>query len=395
MRTDSESPPETPLIRHNVLALARDTRHTTHGGGMNSSVSIAARTPARIPARTATALASLGLTLGLALALTGCSGDGTTFGDTNGAPSTGVYVIQNTPSTTTTAATGTILQFSSAASGVATPVSTIANLNVTSLGFLAVDATGDIYTAAVEGTAGSSILEFPVDSSNNAQPTRTIPFNDTTQIVAPNGLAVDPTGDIVLPEASGSVLVFSSTATGSVAPTFSIPGGTASTLVNATAAAVDTNDNLYIVNSGTGVTNPIDIFNTNSTGAPIRSLGGALTTLAPGSPQAIATDTAGNLYVANVVAGVSSILVFEPTANGNTPPLRDITGSNTLLGCVGGIALDTEGFLYVVSTPTCGSTASPTVLKFSTTGDGNIAPIATFTSTAWTNADPTLSIAVY
>jgi hypothetical protein len=358
---------------------------------MNSSVSIAAR----IPNRTATALASLGLTLGLALALAGCASDGTTFGDTNGAPGTGVYVIQNTPSTTTAAATGTILQFSTSATGTATPISTIANLNVTSLAFLAADATGDIYTSATEGATGSSVLEFPVDSSNNAQPTRSIPFNATTQIATPNGLAVDPTGDIVLPEASGSVAIFSSTATGSVAPTFSIPGGGASTLVNATAAAVDTNDNLYIVNTGMGVTSPIDVFTTTSTGAPVRSIGGALTTMAPGSPQAIATDTAGNLYVANVVSGVSSILVFEPTATGNTPPLRDITGSNTQLGCVGGIALDTEGFLYVVSTPTCSSTANPTVLKFSTTGDGNIAPVATFTSTAWTNADPTLSIAVY
>jgi hypothetical protein len=358
---------------------------------MKSSVSIAARTPAR----TAAAFASLGLTLGLVLALSGCSSDGTTFGDTNGAPSTGVYVIQNTAATTTTAATGTILQFSTSASGAATPVSTIANLNVTSLAFLAVDATGDIYTSATEGTTGTSLLEFPVDASNNAQPTRSIPFNTTTEIAAPTGLASDPAGDLVLPEASGNVAVFSSTATGSVAPSDYITGGGPSTLVNATAAAVDTSGNLYIADSGTGVTNPIVVFSAASTGAPTRSIGGALTTLTVGSPQGIATDSAGNLYITNVVAGVSSILVFEPTANGNTPPLRDITGSNTLLGCAGGIALDNEGYLYVVSVPTCGSTASPSVLKFSTTGDGNIAPVATFTSSAWTTLDPNLSIAVY
>jgi hypothetical protein len=364
---------------------------------MKSSVSIAKRTPNR----TATAFASLGLSL--VVALTGCSGDGTTFGDTNGAPTTGVYVIQNTPppasssiakATSPAATTGTILQFSTSASGASTPVSTIANLNVTSLAYLAVDGTGDIYTTAAEGTTGSSVLEFPVNSSNNAQPTRSIPFNTTTQITAPNALAVDAAGDLALPEANSGVAIFSSTANGSVAPSAYITGG-GSTLVNPTAAAVDTNDNLYIVNSGEGVGNPIVVFNTTSTGAPIRSIGGALTTMAVGSPQAIATDSAGNLYVANVVSGVSSILVFEPTATGNTPPLRDITGSNTLLGCVGGIALDNAGYLYVVSVPTCGSTASPTVLKFSTTGDGNIAPVATFTSPAWTNADPTLSIAVY
>jgi hypothetical protein len=357
---------------------------------MKSSVSIATRTP-----RTATALASLGLTLGLIFTLAGCSGDGTTYGNTHGAPSTGVFVIQNAPASgTTTAATGTILQFDTASSGAATPVSTIANLNVTSLGFLAVDGTGDIYTSATEGTTGTSILEFPVTSSNNAQPTRAIPFNTTTGLTTMSGLAVDSTGDIYASNSTGGVSEFSSTATGSVAPTSTV-ATTAG--VGPQATAVDPSGNLYIA-TAPPVNNiaiaPIEVFATGTT-TPARTLSGALTTLAVGSPQGLATDSAGNLYVANVVAGVSSILIFEPTATGNTPPMRDITGSNTLLGCVGGIALDNEGYLYVVSVPTCGSTASPTVLKFSTTGDGNIAPVASFTSTAWTNPDPTLSIAVY
>ena len=365
---------------------------------MKSSVSIATRTPNR----TATAFASLGLTLVLALA--GCSSDGTTFGDTNGAPSTGVYVIQNTPAPATasakgaatpaTLATGTILQFSMSASGAATPVSTIANLNVTSLAFLAVDGTGDIYTSATEGTTGTSILEFPVNSSNNAQPTRGIPFNTTTGLTAMSGLAVDATGEIYASNTTGGVSIFSATATGSVAPT-----STVNTTAGAgpQATAVDPSGNLYIA-TATPINStpiaPIEVFAAGAT-APSRTLSGALTTLAIGSPQGLATDSAGNLYVANVVSGVSSILIFEPTATGNTPPMRDITGSNTLLGCVGGIALDNQGYLYVVSVPTCHSTASPTVLKFSTTGDGNIAPVATFTSSAWTNADPTLSIAVH
>jgi hypothetical protein len=358
---------------------------------MKSSVSIATRAPAR----TATAFASLGLTLGLVLALAGCSSDGTTFGDTNGAPSTGVYVIQNTPASgTATAATGTILQFSTSASGTTTPVSTIANLNVTSLAFLAVDGTGDIYTSATEGTTGTSLLEFPVDSSNNAQPTRSIPFNTTTGLTTASGLAVDATGDIYASNTTGGVSEFGPTATGSVAPTSTV---TLTSAAGPQATAVDPSGNLYLA-TATPLNNiaiaPIEVFAPGAT-APIRTLSGTLTTLAIGSPQGMATDSAGNLYVANVVAGVSSILIFEPTATGNTPPLRDITGSNTLLGCVGGIALDNEGYLYVVSVPTCGNTASPTVLKFSTTGDGNIAPVATFTSSAWTTPDPTLSIAVY
>jgi hypothetical protein len=357
---------------------------------MYSSVSIATRTP-----RTATAFASFGLTFGLMFALVGCSADGTTYGNTHGAPTTGVYVIQNTPASgTTAAATGTILQFSTASSGASTPVSTIANLSVTSLGFLALDATGDIYTSATEGTTGTSILEFPVTSSNNAQPTRAIPFNTTTGLTAISGLAVDATGDIYASNTTGEVSVFSASATGSVAPTSSVA---VTSGAGPQATAIDPSGNLYIA-TAPPVNNiaiaPIEVF-APGVAAPTRSLGGLLTTLAIASAQGLATDSAGNLYVANVISGVSSILIFEPTATGNTPPMRDIAGSNTLLGCVGGIAVDNEGFLYVVSVPTCGTTASPTVLKFSTTGNGNIAPVASFTSTEWTNADPTLSIAVY
>jgi hypothetical protein len=341
---------------------------------------------------------SLALTLALVFALAGCATDGTTTGTTTGAPGVGVYVIQTTSAIAVTTGQGvtnaSILEFSTAATGATTPIATITVPTDTALDFLAADGSGDIYTTS-QSTASSSVLEYTVGSENNATPVRSIPFNATTEITAPTGLAVDTTGDIVLPEASGNVVIFSSTATGSVAPSDFIPASGATTLVDATAAAVDTNDNLYIIDSGTGVTNPIVVFSIASTGAPTRSIGGPLTTMTVGSPQALATDTAGNLYVTNVVAGVSSILVFDPTATGNTPPLRDITGSSTQLGCVGGIALDSEGYLYVVSVPNCGSSASPTVLKFSTTGDGNIAPTATFTSTTWTNADPTLSIAVY
>jgi hypothetical protein len=342
----------------------------------------------------ATRTAALALAMGLALSLSGCASDGTTFGNTGGGSSTGIYVIQNTPATGTTAASGTVLQFSTSASGAATPVSTIANLNVTSLAFLAADGTGNVYTTATEGATGTSIVEFPVNSSNNAQPTRSIPFNTTTGLTAMSGLAVDTTGDIYASNTTGSVSIFSSTTTGSVAPTSTV---SLTSAAGPQATAVDPSGNLYLATAtplNSIAISPIEVFAPGAT-LPSRSLSGALTNLAIASPQSMTTDSAGNLYVANVVAGVSSILVFEPTATGNTPPLRDITGSNTQLGCVGGIALDTEGYLYVVSTPTCGSTASPTVLKFSTTGNGNIAPVTTFTSTAWTNADLTLSIAVY
>lgn len=343
----------------------------------------------------ATPIATLGLTLCVALALAGCASDGSTYGNTTGAPATGVYVIQNTPASGTVAATGAMLQFSSTASGATTPIATIKNLNVTALDFLAIDGTGNLYTAATQGTTGTSIVEFPVGSQNNAQPTRSIPFNTTTGLTAVSSLSAGTTGNLFASNGAGVVDLFSASATGSVAPNSS---ATITSAAGPQATAVDPSGNLYVATAAP-VNNiaiaPIVVFAPGAT-TSTRSIGGALTNLAITTPKALATDTAGNLYVANVVSGVSSILVFEPTATGNTPPMRDITGSNTLLGCVGGIAVDTEGsYLYVVSTPTCSSTANPTILKFSTTGTGNIAPVSSFTSTAWTNPDSALSIAVY
>ena len=346
-------------------------------------------------AATATRLTALGLALGMTLLLAGCASDGSTYGNTTGAPATGVYVLQNTAATGTTAASGSVLQFSSTASGVATPVATIQNLNVTSLSLLAIDGTGNLYTAATQGTTGTSLVEFPTGSQNNAQPTRSIPFNTTTGLTAVSSLSATTTGELYASNGAGGINLFSATATGAVAPSSSV-GITSGAGPQAT--AVDPAGALYVATAAP-LNNiaiaPIVVFAPGAT-SPARSISGALTLLAVTTPKALATDTAGNLYVANVVSGVSSILVFEPNATGNTPPMRDITGSNTLLGCVGGIAVDTEGgFLYVVSTPTCGSTAHPTVLKFSTTGTGNIAPVSSFTSAAWSNPDAGLSIAVF
>ncbi len=387
---------------------------------MNRSVSITTQPllgssgPVRAHLASRSALASAPLPwvaflllAGLALTFAGCSSDGTTFGNIHAAPSVGVYVIQNNPASGSTAASGEILQFSTSSSGATTPLSTINYSKITSAAYLAVDGYGDIYTSASEGSSGSAILEFPVGSSNNAQPIGDIPFNSTTGLTGINGLAVDAAGDIYAAGAGYGVAGFGYSQNGSVAPDLLLPLGTQAadltTLEFPYALAVDPKDNLYVANtaspavSAPAPTAPIVVFAPAATGsvAPSRTLSGALTTLSFGTPQGMATDSAGNLYVTNYAAGVSSILIFERGATGNTPPLRDITGSNTQLGCVGGIALDNEGYLYVVSTATCGSTANPTVLKFSTKGNGNIAPVATFTSTAWTNADTNLSIAVY
>ena len=245
----------------------------------------------RLSASIATPLATLGLTICMALSLAGCANVGTTYGKTTGAPATGVYVIQDTAASGATAASGSVLQFSALATDAATPVSTIATTNITSLAFLATDSLGNLYTTSTQDTVGTSLIEYPAGSTNNAQPIRSIPFNATTKLGALNGLATDSTGGLYAPEDSGGVAIFSSTATGLVAPNGYIlgdsqTGGGLSTLLVANAATTDASGNLYVIDAGVGATKPIVVFSTSAMGnvAPIRSIGGALTTMAAGTP---------------------------------------------------------------------------------------------------------------
>jgi uncharacterized protein YceK len=367
----------------------------SHGGGMRrspGSADVAEQSRTRIQGGSARILA-LCPAVCLAVALSGCSSVGTTTGVTTGAPATGVYVLQNTPASGSTAAAASILEFSPNATGSASASSTISAPSATALEFLAVDGLGNIYTSA-SASAGSSIDEYALGSTNSAAAKRSIPFDSTTGLTSLSALAVGATGEIYASGSAGSISTFSATATGSVAPTSSV---SITSGVGPQASAVDASGNLYVATAPPANTTPIApvvVFASGAT-APSHSIAGALTLMQVGSPKSMATDSAGNLYVANVVAGVSSILVFGPGASGNTAPLRDISGTATMLGCVGGIAVDAEGYLYAVSTATCGSSANPTILKFSTTGDGNIAPVSSFTSAAWTHADAALSIAVY
>ena len=119
----------------------------------------------------------------------------------------------------------------------------------------------------------------------------------------------------------------------------------------------------------------------------------------------LATDSAGNLYVTSATGSLSgqtvtytgTILVFGPGASGNVAPIRTIAGSATGLTRVSGIKVDAVGNIYVLTSTSSGmlSSANPSVLKFSATATGNVAPTSTFTSSAWTSADNAGSLAVY
>ncbi len=88
----------------------------------------------------------------------------------------------------------------------------------------------------------------------------------------------------------------------------------------------------------------------NGNTAPLRTITGAQTGLS--QPIGVAMDSQGNLYVAN--RGGSTVTVYAPMANGNVAPLRTLTA--TTMGAPEGLAMAVGDDLFVAACPSCGET---------------------------------------
>jgi hemin uptake protein HemP len=151
------------------------------------------------------------------------------------------------------------------------------------------------------------------------------------------------------------------------------------------ALAVDTAGNLYVSASNsttTPATYEVLVYAPTATGAatPTRTITSASLT-APAT--SIAVDATGEVYA---LTG-NSIGVFAATATGTSTPVRLISGSLTLLNSASSIAVDAAQNIYVANTN------GNNVLVFSSTATGNVAP-AGILSGAATEIDTPLGVAL-
>ena len=146
------------------------------------------------------------------------------------------------------------------------------------------------------------------------------------------------------------------------------------------ALAVDTAGNLYV--SASVVTSPpmlyeIQVYAPTATGAatPARTITSASLT-APAT--SIAVDATGEIYA---LTG-NSISVFAATATGTSTPVRLISGALTLLNSPRCIAVDSAQNIYIANTN------GNNVLLFSSTATGNVAPAGILSGAATGIATP-------
>jgi hypothetical protein len=154
--------------------------------------------------------------------------------------------------------------------------------------------------------------------------------------------------------------------------------------------AVDSANNLYVVNSGLNK-GPASIAvyapTANGNVAPIRTIADSVENKKTqlNSPVGIALDAAEKIYVTNDgsigFGGVDSITVYAPGSNGNIAPIAIITGAHTQLKLPQGLAVDSDGKIYVANDGNSQEDSPPadpadSVTIYAAGSNGNVAPIA-------------------
>lgn len=237
--------------------------------------------------------------------------------------------------------------YSATANGDATPLRSImgqaTRLHPFSIADLAIDTNRNVYVTdnnqRCHGTAGCDykgyVTVYAAGSQGNVAPTRIIRGRKTGLFNhggPARGIAVDSAGYTyvtTLPFRSGGkteVLVYAPGAEGDVAPSWTI-GGSKTGLISPDGVAVDHAGNVYVAD----FTGSLYVYAAGQHGnvAPVQAISGSSTGL--NGPTSVAADTNDNIYVTNLGNSRTGayVTVYAAGATGDVAPIQIIEGSKT------------------------------------------------------------------
>jgi sugar lactone lactonase YvrE len=139
-------------------------------------------------------------------------------------------------------------------------------------------------------------------------------------------------------------------------------------LVTPNALALDATGRLYVANQAAQT---ITVYAPGAQGdaTPTATIAGANTGLS--SPDGVTIDPSGDLWVSD--DGTNSLTEYAPGATGNVAPLRTITGAATGLASPEGLTIDAAGNVLVANP------FGETLTEYAPTASGNAAPLRTIT----------------
>lgn len=257
---------------------------------------------------------------------------------------------------------------------------------------IAVDSKANIYVATASGGSDNGyITVFAAGRYGNVPPIRTI-SGDNSELHFPRAIAVDRGGNIYAPNmgngtTTGSITVYGAGSNGDAAPITTITGD--KTLIqDLSAIAVDSSENIYVSNC-CRKTEAMIVFKHGSKGnvAPFATIA---RDQFGGTGRAMAVDTSGKLYTIVGSSGGGAVYVYAPGSSADAKPIAVIDGANTGLAGPQGVAVDSSGYIYVVSdgllyngsAVTPFGVSTPKVTIYSPGSNGNVAPIATISGIA-------------
>jgi 6-phosphogluconolactonase (cycloisomerase 2 family) len=189
---------------------------------------------------------------------------------------------------------------------------------------LAVDATGKTYIANASDS-GAYLTAYAAGSNGDRAPVQTI-FDDQSFLFVPTGVAVHGNVLYVADVGDSSINEYSATANGIVSPTAVITG-----LNSPQGIAIDTKGRIYVTDSDSVV---VYAANANGAATPIRKISGSQTLM-----NGVAGLTLHNSEITVANAGNDSITVYPQNGNGDIAPLRQIVGPTTGLSSPQGVAV--------------------------------------------------------
>ena len=338
--------------------------------------------------------------MAVAAVLAGCGGEvivGESGSGGGGGTAAGTEKVLPKGSLAVDGANQTIAIYAPPFTSKSSPIRTIAKSADPSISdeAIAFDASGkklyiaqSVYVPAPGATAWSQIVALSTSSVGPSGPLSTLsgPHTGLNTSFEITGITLDPQGMLYV-GVDDQILVFGPDLDGDLAPVRTIQGASPNAL------ALDKAGYLYVAAvSGSRV----DVYapGASGTAVPVRTIEGPLACSPSGclgnkgpvsNSSGLAVSDDGTLYVANAStnlgASAGDIVVFAPGASGDASPERIISGEKTGIHMLFPLALGPDGTVFVGDDPDV-SNPSQVLLAFAPNANGDSSPVAVMPLTA-------------
>jgi len=320
------------------------------------------------------------------LALTGCGGGG------NNAPGAASFLYTMSCPNFLLDSTS-INSYPAGVNGISAPAVSSTPLIASDVGRgVQGDRMGNLYTLSTAEGPSCCVLTVNVYSAAGGVLTLKRSFNYSNSNVTATSFTVDPTGIVYVSAAFGTtglvgtMLKFAANASGAATPT--IFGGAPGYFFR---MATDTAGNLYAYDGGGTV---LEYSAGDTSGMPSKTLNlfaFGTTPIFSNRVADMAIDSAGNIYLLGQAQTFLNFISEYSSAAGTTTPMKTIGGLSTLMHNPVALAVDAAGNIYEEDAPTfTGAGHSNTILTFSASATGNVAPTNVFVLAA-TDFNPSFS----